>query len=442
MPKRGRKKKRTHILEEEEKRPHTFVVNKGNIGKSGSYLMMNIRKCLEPLTAKNLRARKYNKLKDYVHVSAQFNVTHILLLSRSILGYINLRICKAPRGPTLSFRVDSYLLLKDLLDKIKRPKVSQNLYESEPLLIMNGFDESKPHHKLLTTTFQNMLPAVNVKTVVLNKMKRCLLLNYNEESNKISLRHYSISASPVGVNRAVKKLLKKVPDLSKYSDISEFLTDGYFSESDGEDGPESQVVLPQKLAGRGNLKSNRSVIRLTELGPRVELQLVKIEDGLGDGEVLYHSYVQKTAAEKKELRERVEKKRKLKEKRKKEQQKNVERKKKELKNGNKSILKNKFANEHNSDVDDDEQYYKDEVGETPAPELMLRSDKKRKRAQNYKRDRDASAKRVHFSETDKSPSAGKPTKQPPKNSQPPKKVMFSHQKRSNVKGIAFRRKQK
>ena len=88
-----RKKKRTHLKEDEEG-PHTFVVNKGKLGKSGLSLMLQFRKCLEPLTARNLKARKYNKIKDYIHVSSQYGVTHLLLLSRSLLGYLNLRVCK------------------------------------------------------------------------------------------------------------------------------------------------------------------------------------------------------------------------------------------------------------------------------------------------------------------------------------------------------------
>ena len=290
---------------------------------------------------------------------------------------------QVPRGPTLTFRISSYTLLKDVISLIKRPTGFKKTHESAPLLIMNGFDESLPHHKLLTTTFQNMLPAVNVKKVQLNTLKRCLLFNCTAD-NTIDVRHYSISATPVGVNKAIKKLLKKVPDLSKYADISDFLTNGYFSESDGEDGPDSQVVLPQKLAGRGNLKSNRSAIRLTELGPRVSLQLVKIQDGVGEGEVLYHSYIKKTAEEKKKLRIKIEKQKQLKEKRRKEQQKNVEQKKKAIKNTRKRRI------EEDVSSDDDVQHFKDEVGHAPDDELLLKT-KRTKRSSSFKKLQDESA---------------------------------------------------
>ena len=93
MGKTNRKKKRTHLKKDEEG-PHTFVINKGPVRKVGIQLMLDIRKVMEPYTASNVKARKRNKLKDYIHISGQFGVTHLLVLSRSLLGYINIRICK------------------------------------------------------------------------------------------------------------------------------------------------------------------------------------------------------------------------------------------------------------------------------------------------------------------------------------------------------------
>jgi ribosome biogenesis protein SSF1/2 len=49
--------------------------------------------------------------------------------------------------------------------------------------------------------------------------------------------------------------------------------------------------------------------RLKELGPRLKLQLVKIEEGLAGGAVLYHSLVTKTPEEQQSLKTMVEKKR-------------------------------------------------------------------------------------------------------------------------------------
>lgn len=41
---------------------------------------------------------------------------------------------------------------------------------------------------------------------------------------------------------------------------------GYGSESEGEEPMESNVTLPQSVPGRGNIKSQKSAIRLTEVG--------------------------------------------------------------------------------------------------------------------------------------------------------------------------------
>ena len=64
------------------------------------------------------------------------------------------------------------------------------------------------------------------------------------------------------------------------------------------------------------------------------MELIKIEDGLLDGEVLFHKYIQKTEEEVAEIRKRREKRRKEKERRKKEQETNVK-KKENLKKMNK-----------------------------------------------------------------------------------------------------------
>lgn len=78
------------------------------------------------------------------------------------------------------------------------------------------------------------------------------------------------------------------------------------SESEAEDDPANHVILPQKLITRGNMESGKSAIRLSELGPRLTLQLIKIEDGLLDGEVLYHDLIQKTEEERAEIAKRRE----------------------------------------------------------------------------------------------------------------------------------------
>lgn len=78
------------------------------------------------------------------------------------------------------------------------------------------------------------------------------------------------------------------------------------SESEADDDPQNHVTLPQKIISRGNIETGKSTIKLSELGPRLMLQLIKIEDGLLDGEVLYHEIIHKTEEEKAEIAKRRE----------------------------------------------------------------------------------------------------------------------------------------
>lgn len=82
------------------------------------------------------------------------------------------------------------------------------------------------------------------------------------------------------------------------------------SESEAEfDGPENEVNLPQDLKQKGaiNSKNTTSAIRLSEIGPRLKLKLMKIEEGVCDGEVLYHEYITKTSEEIQQIRESLKK---------------------------------------------------------------------------------------------------------------------------------------
>lgn len=54
------------------------------------------------------------------------------------------------------------------------------------------------------------------------------------------------------------------------------------SESDIEDGTEAEVTVPQKTKGPLQM-----AVRLVELGPRMQLKLMKIQEGFCGGEILY-----------------------------------------------------------------------------------------------------------------------------------------------------------
>jgi len=162
------------------------------------------------------------------------------------------------------------------------------------------------------------------------------------EDEEVEIRHYAIRAKPVGVDRKVRRLIEaKIPNLSKLDDISDYITgqtasgapapavnSGALSDSEAED-EDAQVVLPAKYRGKGNSKSQKSALKLVELGPRLRLKLVKVERGMASGDVMYHAYVTKTPQEIKELKERKEGEIQLKKRRREEQEANIERKRAE-----------------------------------------------------------------------------------------------------------------
>ncbi|SMN18212.1 similar to Saccharomyces cerevisiae YHR066W SSF1 Constituent of 66S pre-ribosomal particles, required for ribosomal large subunit maturation [Maudiozyma saulgeensis] len=93
-------------------------------------------------------------------------------------------------------------------------------------------------------------------------------------------------------------------------------------EGESTNGTDGNINLDENL---GNPK--KKAIRLTEVGPRLTLKLVKLEEGICSGKVLYHEYVHKTDAEIKKLEKRHLAKMRLKEERRKEQEANIARKK-------------------------------------------------------------------------------------------------------------------
>lgn len=145
------------------------------------------------------------------------------------------------------------------------------------------------------------------------------------------------------------------------------------SDSEYEDDETNSVVLPQTLKSRGNIENNKSAIRLHEIGPRLTLELTKIQDDLYKGDVLYHNSIVKTEEELIEMKKKWAEKKRAKELRKKIQQENVDRKqlvKDEHKSKSIAGITNKYQSNADEDghvehVDDDAAYYREELGEEP-----------------------------------------------------------------------------
>nr|KJB24372.1 hypothetical protein B456_004G142400 [Gossypium raimondii] len=239
--------------------PKSFVFSRGKLPGPLRQLQMDLRKLMLPYTALKLKEKKRNNLKDFLNVAGPMGVTHFLILSKTETSPV-LRVAKTPQGPTLTFKIDEYSLAVDISQSQLRPRCPQDLFKNPPL-------------------------------VKLSSCQRIVLLNYNKDTKLIDFRHYSIRLQPVGVSRRIRKFVQnhQVPDLRNLQDVSDFVTKaGYGSESEA-DEEAATVTLTSDLS-RVNRASTKSAVKLQEIGPRMTLQLTKIEGGLCAGEVMFSEY--------------------------------------------------------------------------------------------------------------------------------------------------------
>ncbi|KAK9370714.1 Brix domain-containing protein [Lipomyces kononenkoae] len=396
-----RHRKRTHVPQPnpvEAHIPQSMVLRIGGsrVGISLSQLVHDVRMIMQPHTAVNLRERKANKLRDYLSMTGPLGVSHLLMFSKTQNNETSLRIAHTPRGPTIHFKVQSYSLCKDVQRVQKHPRIPTTELGTPPLLVLNGFAPSaaastatsKAHLTLLTSMFQNMFPAITASTAALKKIKRVMLVNFDQETGELDMRHYLISTktltrrtpgaaatgpvtklkkeedqdedsfkafddnnddeiddrdmeddddemddrdfgdnddeddedddeleedenedkflphAPSAASRtklqkllvSKKKLSKQIPSLGKTKDIADFLLrddaaemSAVTSESEAEDDDMYDDSLLHQGATRYRSHEKKAV-KLIEIGPRMKLKLVKIQEGLCEGDILYHAY--------------------------------------------------------------------------------------------------------------------------------------------------------
>lgn len=153
-----------------------------------------------------------------------------------------------------------------------------------------------------------------------------MLISYNASHGTIDLRHYLISVRAAGISRRVRKVLDvanlssskqhstagsvsggggRKLDLGNERDVADYLLhtrgrdgeDGYetagsTSAASEVDAEEMSIRLASDYTGRNNRKGEKRAVRLDEIGPRLELRLVKITEGVPgkDGAVIYHEF--------------------------------------------------------------------------------------------------------------------------------------------------------
>jgi ribosome biogenesis protein SSF1/2 len=148
-----RRKNRTHLKGTQSSTtssanvPKSFVIKHGHVGTSLTQLTRDIRKVMEPNTASRLKVRfshppllstnvnfsfsffffaqvkerSRNKLKDFLIMAPALQVTHLLAFTLTDIAP-SLRIVRLSNGPTLSFRIERYSLVKDIVASLRHAK--------------------------------------------------------------------------------------------------------------------------------------------------------------------------------------------------------------------------------------------------------------------------------------------------------------------------------
>ena len=83
-----------------------------------------------------------------------------------------------------------------------------------------------------------------------------------------------------------------LPNLGKLEDVADFVLNANDYDSTSEIDEDEKVDIRPSLKREG--EPQQRAIRLHEIGPRLRLELIKIEEGICNGKVLYHRYVQKS----------------------------------------------------------------------------------------------------------------------------------------------------
>eukprot|EP00172_Hildenbrandia_rubra_P001030 Plantae.Rhodophyta-Hildenbrandia_rubra.ctg16164.p2 GENE.Plantae.Rhodophyta-Hildenbrandia_rubra.ctg16164~~Plantae.Rhodophyta-Hildenbrandia_rubra.ctg16164.p2 ORF type:complete len:381 (+),score=104.97 Plantae.Rhodophyta-Hildenbrandia_rubra.ctg16164:69-1211(+) len=334
-----RRKKRTHIVPTVEDggdgTPRSFVFRRGVVPAAIRELITDVRSMLMPYTARNLKERRKNSLRDYVAVAGRLGITHFWTFSSTLRGPY-LRIMRVPQGPTLGFRVLEYTLGKDVRGMQRRPVLLGDMdFKEPPLLVLSRFVQESEDGcgKILAEMFRHSFPPIDVKTVELSDVRRVVLVDKDEETGIIYVRHYAIRVQAVDLSKTVRKLVlkRRLPKMGKLNDAAELIEKdggGAFSSDSEVEDPEmkaaSRVTLSEDV--KKLKKGATTSIKLVEVGPRLSLEFVKAEGGLSEGEILYNKYVTKTEEEIKETAKKIEERKELKRKRKDAQNENVERK--------------------------------------------------------------------------------------------------------------------
>jgi ribosome biogenesis protein SSF1/2 len=173
-----------------------------------------------------------------------------------------------------------------------------------PLVVLNGFNSQEvpttpsrdgrdefhtgeQERKIMSTMLNNLFPSLDLGIMKPSNVKRVVLVNFDASRDILEWRHYYVKQQSADLNNKLRKMVsnKRLPNLSEVKDLSQYFAGnvGYVSESDVDNLPNSKLQV-EELNKKGTMTKKKVGLRLFEIGPRMTLKLVKIEEGfLGVG---------------------------------------------------------------------------------------------------------------------------------------------------------------
>ena len=330
-----------------------IIIKRGKVGQFLTKLVNEMRLVMYPYTAINLKESTSNNIKDFLSLVDIYGLSHMMMFTNTEKNSY-LRLAKMPKGPTITFKIKSYCLSSDIFRSSEHNKkpLTKN-FDHIPIIIMNGFNSTNISEKYetplktISMMFQSFFPPLNLTEIQMKKCKRVVLLNLNNENNEepeLLFRHYDIDIEKFSIKKTISNLINTNginKDLSKFNNIADYVLkqSGYTDQSDTDNNMGECDIIIDK-----NLKEEKIKIKLREIGPRLNLTLHKIEEGFLKGNVIFHSLINKSKKEIKEIMMELKKKKQIKKERIQLQQKKI--KEKEIKK-----KENEKKNEEN-DVSD------------------------------------------------------------------------------------------
>lgn len=317
MPRRGnrrikRRSEKEEVSERElKKTPRCFVLKQGKVGLRLRGLVQDFREVMLPNCAKALRESKMNRVEDFMAVAGHFHVSHLVIFTKTQAATY-MKFVKLPQGPTITFKVESFTHCRDVRASQRKPRIGRRDHTVAALQVLNGFSgqaagATSSTRLLVAEVLRGLFPPVDITNFNQAECRRTALFSYDPKADVVHFRHFTVAMQQAGLQRGVMKLLRRRRPvrMGNRADIADFVLDGGIGASDSE-VEDRAVEVPS--VGDGKV-----AVRLTEIGPRLTLQLIKAEEGVLTGTVLYHRYQKKTPSQQEVLQQKARQRQKLKE---------------------------------------------------------------------------------------------------------------------------------